>query len=201
MRIAYTLEEADLEAMVMQLSRWRDERVRAWLARVRTGPVWRHLAFNLLVGIPLGALVLPLWAALIHELASLYPVVLALALVIVTTMQRFKAPPRFQLAPLSRWSVRRQLRHSRARSVLGPIEIALGDGGLVRKNPTGEANIPWSEVRALLESPSLFTLALPSNRVVIAPRRAFSDEESARAFRAEVERRTGKPAIAVPETP
>jgi hypothetical protein len=59
----------------------------------------------------------------------------------------------------------------------------------------------WSEVRALLESPSLFTLALPSNRVVIAPRRAFSDEESARAFRAEVERRTGKPAIAVPEAP
>lgn len=200
MRIAYTLEEADLEAVLMQLSLSQSERVRAWLERVRTGPVWRHLAFNLLLGMAVGALVLPLWTAFIQELA-LYPVAVAVALVIATAIQRFKAPRRLKLSRFSRWSVRRQLRGARARSVLGPIEIALGDGGLARKNRTGEANIPWSEVRAVLESPSLFTLALPGNRVLIAPRRAFPDEESARAFRTEVERRTGKQAIAVPEAP
>jgi glutaredoxin len=194
MRIAYTLEETDLEALMIQLTLWQSE-------RVRTGPVWRHLAFNMLLGIAAGVLVLPLWIVLIHQRWALYPCAVGLAVVAATAIQRFKVPRRLPLSGILRWRLRRQVRRSRARSVLGPIEIALGDGGLAKKNQTGEANIPWSEVRAVLESPSLVTLVLPGNRVLIAPRRAFPDEESARAFRAEVERRAGKPAVAVPEAP
>lgn len=201
-RIAYTLEEADLEAVILQLTFWQRERIRAWFERVRTGPLWRHLAFNVLLGIAAGALVLPLWIALIPERSGAqYALMVAVAAVVGTAIQRFKAPRRLHLPRVHRWGLRRQLRRARSLSVLGPVEIALGDGGLVRRNQSGEANIPWSDVRAVLDSPSLVTLVLPGNRVLAAPRRAFADEESARAFRAEVERRAGKPAIAIPEAP
>ncbi|GAC1596363.1 MAG: hypothetical protein NVS4B10_05330 [Myxococcales bacterium] len=202
MRIAYTLEEEDLEAVILQLTFWQRERIRAWVEKVRTGPLWRHLAVNALMGIVAGALVLPLWIALIPERSGAqYGLMVAVAAVVVTAIHRFKAPRGFHLPGLHRWSLRRELRRARARSVLGPVEIALGDGGLVRKNQTGEASFPWSEVRVVLDSPSLVTLVLPGNRVLAAPRRAFADEESSRAFRAEVVRRAGKPAIAIPEAP
>jgi hypothetical protein len=143
MRIAYTLEEADLEKVIIQLTLWQRARVWARLERLRTGPVWCHLGFNALIGIAMGALVLPLWIAFIHEVSvALYPCLVALPVVIVTAIQRFKAPRRRHFSGVYRWVLRWQLRRSRARSVLGPIEIALGDGGLARKNQIGETNIP-----------------------------------------------------------
>jgi hypothetical protein len=47
----------------------------------------------------------------------------------------------------------------------------------------------------------MLTVVLPRNRVILAPRRAFADDASALAFQREIERRSTKQAIAVPEAP
>lgn len=207
MRIAYTLAESDLAAVLLQQGLWRRDRSRAWFEAIRTGPFLRNLLFNVVPGALFGLLLYPSWRALLRGLhlrslsASIYVAAVAVAVLLGTLLQRWKAPPRPKFAGLYRWSANRRLRTALRKSVLGDVEIAVGEEGLVRVNAKGELRIRWSEVIALLESSSVFTIVLAGNRVVIAPRRAFQDPSGARAFQAEVERRVGKKAIPVPDAP
>ncbi|HTO98001.1 MAG TPA: YcxB family protein [Myxococcales bacterium] len=207
MRIAYTLGEPDLQAMLLQHSLWRRDRIRAWFERVRTGPFLRHLLVNIPLGALVGLLLYPLWTSLLRCLRlwrfspGLYAAAVALAVVLATVLQRWISPPRLRLLPVYRWSVRRRMNAVRKKSVLGRIELTIEEDGLVRVNAAGELKIPWSEVVVLLDSPALFTAVLSRRRVVVAPLRAFADDAAARAFRAEVERRSGKQAVFVPDAP
>ena len=93
------------------------------------------------------------------------------------------------------------MRAARAKSALGEIEVTVEEDGLLRVNAAGKLKVPWSEVVALLDSPGLFTVVLARRRVIVAPLRAFLDDAGARAFREEVERRSGKRAEFVPDAP
>lgn len=207
MRIAYTLEESDLEAVILQQSLRRRDRIRGWFEGIRRGPLGRHLLVNAGVGIAIGLLLAPAWFAVIGPLQAplspvgLYAITLAIALVIATAIQRFRRPPQPSLAGFYRWSARRQLARVRPRNVFGPVELSLTEAGIVRINATGELSVPWSDVREVLASPSMLTMKIPGNRVFAAPRRAFADEAEAAAFRAEVERRSGHKAIPVADAP
>jgi hypothetical protein len=207
MRIAYTLGEADLYAMLLQQGLWRRDRFRAWFEGIRTGPFLRHLLLNLPPGILFGLLLYPLWAAMIRGLClpllptGIYLAAVALAVLLATILQRWMSPLRLRLTPVYRWSARRRLRAVRRKSVLGKVELSVEEDGLLRVNAAGELKIPWSEVVALLDSPALFTAVLARRRVVIAPLRAFADDASAKSFRVEVERRSGKTAVFVPDAP
>lgn len=205
MRIAYTLGDEDLYAMVLQQALWRRDRFRAWFERLRKGPFLRNLAFNVLPGALFGLLLHPSWVALLRDLHlrrfpdAIYAGAVALAVLLGTILQRWKAPPRLRLAPIYRWSAKRNARAMRAKSVLGEIELSLEEDGLLRVNAAGKLKVPWSEVVALLDSPALFTMVLARRRVIVAPLRAFGDDAAARAFRVEVERRSGKRAELVPD--
>lgn len=207
MRIAYTLGDEDLQAMVLQQALWRRDRFRAWFERLRKGPFLRHLLFNVPPGALFGLLLYPLWVAVIRGLRlcrfpdAIYAGAVALAVLLATVLQRWKPPLRLRLAAIYRWSANRRMRAVRAKSVLGEIEVAIEEDGLLRVNAAGNLKVPWSEVLALLDSPALFTIVLARRRVIVAPLRAFPDDGAARAFRAEVERRSGKRAELVPDAP
>ena len=47
----------------------------------------------------------------------------------------------------------------------------------------------------------LITVVLTNGRVLVAPRRAFADDDAAAAFRREVERLSGKQGVSVPGAP
>jgi hypothetical protein len=207
MRIAYALGEDDLAAVLMQQTLWRRDRVRAWFERIRTGPIWRHLMVNVAPGALFGLMLYPLWLSQIRGVCPRSPVggiyvgAVAIAVVLGTALQRWKAPPRLGFKAVHRWSARRRLKQSRARSVLGEVQVELEEQGLLRINSTGELRVPWSEVIVVLKSPSMLTVMLPGNRVIVAPRRAFQDAAAALAFQREIERRTSKQAIEVPDSP
>jgi YcxB-like protein len=207
MRIAYTLSEADLYAMLLQQGLWRRDRFRAWFEGIRTGPFLRHLLVNVLPGALAGLLLYPLWTAMIRGVCPwrvpvvVYTGAVAVAVLLATILQRWMSPLRLRLARVYRWSARRRLGAVRRKSVLGKVELSVEEDGLLRVNAAGELKIPWSEVVSLLDSPALFTAVLARRRVVIAPLRAFADDAAAKAFRAEVERRSGKTAMFVPDAP
>ena len=207
MRIAYMLGEADLSAVLLQQSLWRRERVRAWLERIRGGPFWRHSLLNLVPGTLFGVLLYPLWTWLIAGTCrpsaptGIYAVAVAVAVPMATVVQRWTPPPRLHLAALYRASARRRLGQALRKSVLGEVQIVVEESGLLRINSTGELRIPWSEVVALLDSPSLLTVVLARNRVIAAPRRAFATADEAVAFRQELERRSAKRALSMPDAP
>ena len=207
MRIAYTLAEPDLSAVLLQQALWRRDRSRAWFEAMRTGPFFRNVLFNVVPGALFGLILYPSFTAVIHGLrlrhlpVSIYVAAVATAVLLGTLLQRWRAPPRPRLAGLYRWSANRRLKTALRKSVLGDVEVAVGDEGLVRVNANGELRIPWSEVTTLLGSSSVFTMVLAGNRVVIAPRRAFPDPSAALAFQAEGERRTVKTAVPVPDVP
>jgi hypothetical protein len=207
MRIAYTLGEVDLYAMLLQQGLWRRDRFRAWFEGIRTGSFVRHLLVNVLPGALAGLLLYPLWTAMIRGICPwrvpvvIYTGAVAVAVLLATILQRWMSPLRLRLAGLYRWSARRRLRAVRRKSVLGKVELSVEEDGLLRVNAAGELKIPWSEVVALLDSPALFTAVLVRRRVLVAPLRAFADDAAAKAFRAEVERRSGKTAVFVPDTP
>jgi hypothetical protein len=207
MRIAYALGEDDLAAVLMQQTLWRRDRFRAWFERTRTGPIWRHFTFNVVPGALFGALLYPLWLSQIRGLCprspatGIYVAAVAIAVVLGTVLQRWKPAPRPRFKAVYRWSARRRLQRSRARSVLGDVQVELEEGGLLRINSAGELRVPWSEVVAVLKSPSMLTVMLPGNRVIVAPRRAFRDDAAALAFQREIERLTSRQAIEVPDSP
>jgi hypothetical protein len=206
-RIAYTLGDEDLYAMALQQALWRRDRFRAWFERLRKGPVLRHLLFNVPPGALFGLLLHPLWVAVLRGLRlrrfpdSIYVGAVALAVVLATALQRWRLPPRLRLAATYRWSARRGMRAARAKSVLGDVEVVVEEDGLLRVNAAGRLLVPWSDVVALLDSPALFTVVLARGRVIVAPLRAFADDAAAVAFRAEVQRRSGKRAGFVPDSP
>jgi hypothetical protein len=205
MRIAYTLGEADLYAMLVQHGLWRRERFRAWFERICRGPFLRHLLLNAVPGALFGLLLHPLWLALIRALhlrrfpEGIYAAAVALAVLLATLLQRWKPPPRLRLAAIYRWSARRRMRAARGKSILGEVELAIEEDGLLRVNAEGQLKVRWSEVLALLDSPALFTIVLARGRVIVAPLRAFADDGAAKAFRTELERRSGKGAVFVPD--
>jgi hypothetical protein len=207
MRIAYVLGEDDLAAVLMQHALWRRDRVRAWFERTRTGPVWRHVIANLIPGALFGLMLYPIWLAQIRGICprsaagGIYVAAVSIAVVLGTGLQRWKGPPRPKFKAWYGWSARRLLARARARSVLGNVQVQVEESGLVRVNPAGELRVPWSDVIVLLKSPSMLTVVLPRNRVILAPRRAFADDASALAFQRELERRSTKEAIGVPEAP
>ena len=207
MRIAYALGEDDLAAVLMQHALWRRNRFRAWFERVRKGPIWRHLMVNVAPGALFGAMLYPLWLSQSRDICPRLPVgriyvaAVAIAVVLGTVLQRWKAPPRPRFKALYRWSAMRRLKRARARSVLGDVQVEVKESGLLRINSSGELRVPWSEVIAVLKSPSMLTMLLPRNRVIVAPRRAFRDDAAALAFQREIEKRTSKQAVEVPDTP
>jgi hypothetical protein len=207
MRIAYALGEDDLAAVLMQQTLWRRDRVRAWFERIRTGPIWRHLMVNAAPGALFGLMLYPLWLSQIRGTCPRSPAsgifvgAVAIAVVLGTALQRWKSPPRLRFKSLHRWSARRRLERFRARSVLGDLQVEVEENGLLRINSTGELRVPWSEVIAVLKSPSMLTLLLSRNRVIVAPRRAFHDDAAALAFQREIERRSSKQAVEVADTP
>ncbi|MGZ6125940.1 MAG: YcxB family protein [Myxococcales bacterium] len=207
MRIAYTLGEEDLYAALLQQALWRRDRFRAWFEGLCRGPFLRHLLFNAPPGALFGLLLHPLWVALFRGFRlrrlpdSLYAGAVALAVLLATLLQRWKPPPRLRLLAVYRWSARRRMRAARGKSVLGDVQVAIEEDGLLRVNAAGELKVPWTEVIALLDSPALFTIVLERRRVIVAPLRAFPDDDSARTFRAEAERRSGKRAVFVPAAP
>lgn len=202
-RITYVLGEPDLEAMLLQQSFWRRDRVRAWFERLRGGPVLRHAVANLCLGALVGLLLLPLWSWLTAGLrypSGAYPAAVVIAALGSTALQRYLRPRQPRLAGFYRWTNRHRSARVLARSTLGDIEVLLEEDGLLRTNAKGVVRVPWSEVVALLHSPSLFTMLLTGSRVLIAPRRAFAcDDAAADAFRREVERLSGKRSIPVPD--
>ena len=159
-------------------------------------------------GVLFGALLYPLWKRLIagtcppcFRVSRAYPLAIAIAVPLATVLQRWKSPPRLQLAGLYRASARRRLRHSLRKSVLGEVELAIDEQGLVRVNADGELRVPWTDVIAVVESPSLLTILLPKRWVLIAPARAFAAPDAEAAFRDEVVRRAGKGRFLVPDAP
>jgi hypothetical protein len=206
-RIAYTLGDEDLYAMVLQQALWRRDRFRAWFERLRKGPFLRNLLFNLPPGVLFGLLLYPLWVAVLRGLRlrrfpdAIYAGAVAVAVLLGTVLQRWRPPLRLRLAGTWRWSARRRMRAARAKSVLGQIEVAIEEDGLLRVNAAGKLKVPWSEVVALLDSPALFSVVLAGRRVIVAPLRAFADDAAAAAFRSEVERRSGRRAEFVPDGP
>jgi YcxB-like protein len=207
MRIAYVLGEDDLAAVLMQQTLWQRDRVRAWFERIRTGPIWRHLMVNVAPGALFGLMLYPLWLSQIRgtcprsPVGGIYVGAVAIAVVLGTALQRWKAPPRLRFKGVHRWSARRRLERSRARSVLGDVQVEVGEDGLLRINSTGELRVAWSEVIAVLKSASMLTILLSHDRVIVAPRRAFHDDAAALAFQREIERRSSKQAVEVADTP
>jgi len=207
MRISYALGEDDLAAVLMQQTLWRRDRVRAWFERIRTGPIWRHLMVNAAPGTLFGLMLYPLWLWQIRgtcprsPVGGIYVGAVAIAVVLGTALQRWKPPPRLRFKAVHRWSARRRLQRSRARSVLGDVQVEVEENGLLRINSTGELRVPWSDVIEVLKSPSMLTLLLSHDRVIVAPRRAFRDDAAALAFQREIERRSAKQAVEVADTP
>ena len=156
-------------------------------------------------GIVAGLVCWPLWRYGVGRVfgtgatrIGVYVIVILLAGAIAAFLRPRLPRPRF--ARLYAWSARRMARAGAKRSTFGPVTLTVTDDALVRLNRDGERRIPWSDMSAILVSPSLATVWLRGeNRALVVPRRAFSDESAAAEFRALIEKRTGLAWISVPE--
>lgn len=187
MEAAFELTEADLHEVQRHLAALRRRRLRSpWVVVIVTttvGLVCWPVARVALAPFPGGAL--PVW-------------VLALLVAGVVVNLLHPRLPEVRFRGLERWSLKRATAASVKRSVLGPVTIVLTAGGIKRLREGAPAlELTGADIKRLTVSPVALVLHLSLRRVLVVPRRAFTDDAEALAFQRRVEALTSKPVTSI----
>lgn len=187
MELAYELTEADLEEV---------QRHRAALQRRFFRGSWVVVVVTIFVGVMLWPFASEFLAAFPGGALPVWLLVLIVAGAIVMKLR--PVLPHVRYRGLERWSLKRMTAASVKRSALGPVTLVLTSTSLKRLREGAPAlEVTRGDLTRLSVSSTTLVIHLSGRRVLVAPRRAFTDDATALAFQQRVEALAAKTAEVV----